>query len=437
MANIGNIVNINKYASLLLTFILFNSGMYFISLSASAQTKETEIKYYEDDNVTNQLSLFDNRFKIDAQIEELTLLFYRTHGSEPIILVRPDGSKLSINNFYDEGVDWFDSTTFDMIKMKKPMPGPWQAIGHILPNSKIMVVSEVKFSVAPLPKIILKGETLKLTGQLYNADKAIDNPRFREVISLGVNFYSTNNSEYDNFGADAIQLNSFRDDGRDLDEYAADNVFTGEFELDFSPGEWVPTYTIALPMAERELRQTPIIIQASPITHSVVLAEEEGKNHQVYFNIDDRYVDVDSLAFQGNIIFPDKQVKPFSIMNKVGEKRVIDVEYTEPGLYRVNARAFGKTLNGREFRLAVDEFTFNVEFVGNFTTNEVVDTQLAVEKRAELLAKQLEEDRLEQIEQAKAKQQQTIITIVVANLLIILIALLSYFFIRWRKKKQR
>ncbi|NQZ10752.1 MAG: hypothetical protein HRT35_26670, partial [Algicola sp.] len=38
----------------------------------------------------NQLPLFDNRFRIDHEVKEITLLFFRRSGSPPVILVRPD-----------------------------------------------------------------------------------------------------------------------------------------------------------------------------------------------------------------------------------------------------------------------------------------------------------------------------------------------------------
>ena len=200
MAQIGQIT--------LFKFIFILS--VFIPLHSYGQ--QTKADYYKSDNITNQIPYFDNRFKIDAQLEEITLLFYRRSGTPPIILVRPDGSKLKINNLPKDKVTWFDDRTFDLITIKKPMPGPWQAIGDILSESRIMVVTEVTIKVEPLPEVILSGETLKVEGQLFNGDLAIDDPLFRDVLNLNVDFYSTNNSAFDNFGAEPIKLTQFRDD---------------------------------------------------------------------------------------------------------------------------------------------------------------------------------------------------------------------------------
>ncbi len=439
-------VKMSASKSLVASVVIGCLSITLPSISAETDKKTPpNVEYYKNDTVTNQIPHFDNRFRIDAQIDELTLLFYRQSGSKPIILIQPDGSKLKIDSVDKEQVEWFDDATFDMIHIKKPMPGPWQAVGDILPNSKIMVVSDVRLEVKPLPEIVLSGETLKITGQLFNGDKAIENPMFRHVIKLDVDFYSTNNSAYENFGADPVKISSFRDDGHELDEYAGDNVFTGEFELDFAPGEWQPVYFVKLPMATREIRQKPIILQKTPITISVDLADKEGEFHQVHFTIDKQFVDVDSLVFQGKTKFPDKQYKAFSIMEGKSNIRTIAVEYTEPGIYRINVRAFGETINGREFRLAVDEFTFNVKAsdvidliddAGIELTGSEHSIDEALEQNSEeLLAIKLANAQQLYEEKEALKQKESLIAIVVGNVSILFIVLMGFVIVRWRKSK--
>jgi len=405
--------------------------------------KRTTLKYHSD-NVTNQIPYFDNRFRIDAELDEITLIFYRKRGSKPIILVRPDGSKLRINNFDHEKVQWHDDSTFDFIKIKKPMPGPWQAIGDILPDSQILIVSDVKIEVAPLPELVLEGETLKIVGKLFNGKEAIESPRFRNVVNLNVHFYSTNNSFYNNFGANSIKLTSFRDDGYNLDEYANDNIFTGEFILDFVPGEWQPVYLVKLPMVTRELRQKPIILHETPISIDVERSELETIPHTMTLTIDPSYVDPDSLIFQGKITFPDKQVEPFSITEGQGETREKEIPYTEGGLHRINMSAFGKTNTGREFRLTLPEFSFNAKA----DINELLPTIIAVEG-SEQVQLQIEQQMLAEKEaasvyaklaqqeaEAQAKENmQTMIIIGVSNAIIIIIAMVLFVVMRKRKAK--
>jgi uncharacterized protein (TIGR03503 family) len=408
--------------------------------------KQSSIKYYQSDNKTNQIPYFDNRFRIDSELDEITLLFFRNRGSRPIILVRPDGSKLRLNdtntNDKTNKVQWYDDSTFDLIRIEKPMPGPWQAIGQILPESQIMVVSEIKIEADPLPKDALSGEILKVVGKLYNNNEPINTPHFRNVVHLDVNFYSTNNADYENFGASALKLTSFLDDGHDLDEYAGDGLFTGQFQLDFTIGEWQPVFLITLPMASRELRQKPFILHKSPINIDVEISENENKPHYITLSIDPTYVDPNSLVFQGKITFPDIHVESFSIMDdQQGNTRLKEIENTESGVYRINVNAFGKTISGREFHLIVPEYSFNVKPRDNELLITTIDED-GIEKTVRIdKAKKLLEDRAAELAKAKILQQQaeeeketqTIIMIAIGNSIIIIVALVLFFVMRKKK----
>jgi uncharacterized protein (TIGR03503 family) len=436
-------VKVVKLIVCLITFALsFNTVAFFTSdIKSDNKLSKTKVEYYQKDNITNQVPYFDNRFRLDADLEEITLIFYRKSGSTPIILIRPDGSKIRVNQFDHENVQWFDDSTFDMIKIKKPMPGPWQAVGDILPNSQILIVSDVKIEVEPLPEIAFSGETLKVEGKLFNGNEAINSPHFTKVVKLDVNFYSTNNSQYENFGADAIKVTSFRDDGRGLDEYANDNTFTGEFILNFAAGEWQPVYLVKLPMATRELRQQSILLHKTPIEINVVKSDNVDKPHQIQLLIDPTFVDPNSLVFQGKFTFPDRQVEPFSIMEEGGGSRTTTMTNTEPGLYRVNVSAFGKTITGREFRLVVPEFSFNVEASLN-ELNMGEDSNIdglttILETTDELLVKG-EQDRIAALLAQKLaqdeKEQETFIIIAFGNSVVILISVVLFFILRRKKK---
>jgi uncharacterized protein (TIGR03503 family) len=437
----NTLLKASKLIAYLFVVASFNTGAFIISdgenNNEDNKLSKTKVEYYQKDNITNQIPYFDNRFRLDANLEDITLIFYRKSGSTPIILIRPDGSKIRVNQFDHEKVQWFDDSTFDMIKIKKPMPGPWQAVGNILPGSQILVVSDVKITVEPLPEIAFSGETLKIEGKLFNGSEAINSPHFKKVVKLDVNFYSTNNSLYENFGADAIKVTSFRDDGRGLDEYANDNTFTGEFILNFASGEWQPVYLVKLPMATRELRQQSILLQKTPIALDVIKSKDSEKPHQLRLSIDPSFVDPNSLVFQGKFTFPDRQVEPFSIMEESGESRTTTITNTEPGLYRVNVSAFGKTTTGREFRLVVPEFSFNVEAsldtlntADNMNPDHIASTDKLLvnvekDKAGALLAKKLAQDE---------KEQETIIIIAVSNGVVILIAVVLFFILRRKKK---
>ena len=88
-----------------------------------------------------------------------------------------------------------------MISIKNPMPGPWQAVGQITPESRVMVISNLALHADPLPNIIFSGEILKQTAYLTNDGVPIDYDAFRDVVELTISLSSTNNPNFNNFGA--------------------------------------------------------------------------------------------------------------------------------------------------------------------------------------------------------------------------------------------
>lgn len=149
----------------------------------------------------NGIELLQNRFRIDYEVDEITMIFFRKFGSVPIVLVQPDGTKIFQSNADGENIFWFDSASYDMISIKNPTPGPWQAVGQITPESRVMVISNLALHADPLPKMIFSGEILKQTAYLSNNGIPIDYTAFRDVVELTISLSSTNNPNFNNFGA--------------------------------------------------------------------------------------------------------------------------------------------------------------------------------------------------------------------------------------------
>lgn len=306
----------------------------------------------------NQIPLLDNRFRIDFAVDEITLLFFRKKGAPSIILVRPDGSKIYARTARDHAIEWHDDKTFDLIKMKNPMPGPWQAIGQIQPDSKIMVLTDIELKVDPLPTDLMVGESIKVTATLANGGKPINARDFRDVLALDMLLISTQKAEFDNFTDTVKELGAYKDDGQKYDEKPRDAVFTAGLQLDFAAGEWIPKYMVKTPLYTRELLHDPIIILRTPLTHKVEQAPTDDDKHQLIYQITDGPIDAKSLSLQGRIRFPTNEVQSFTLAEQDSNERRLQIANTGTGTYRVEQQLFGKTKAGRDFVLNLPEITF-------------------------------------------------------------------------------
>ncbi|AWL11853.1 hypothetical protein HMF8227_01375 [Saliniradius amylolyticus] len=316
----------------------------------------------------NSIELLNNRFRIDYKVDEVTMVFFREYGSAPVVLVRPDGSKIfasdeDVEMAGEPGADkirWFDDVNYDLIRIKEPMPGPWQAIGAIKPNSRIMVISDLKLEVEPFPETLFKGEVLKVIATLSNDGEPIDEVGFRDVVELEVELVSTNDAEYDNFGAGTVTLATFKDDGRGMDERPADGLFTGQFNLRINSGKWTPVYRVKSELFNREHRGEPVHLLPNPFELSVELDKGDGRHH-LFIDATHPKIDMESVLIDGKVRYPNGDVQNFSLTETGPGPREFEIFNYEYGMFRAKVTAFGNTTSGRDFIMDVPEFSFLAE----------------------------------------------------------------------------
>lgn len=309
----------------------------------------------------NSITLLQNRFRIDYEVEEITMIFFREFGSSPIVLVRPDGSKIFQQHADEEKIFWYDTSTYDMISIKNPELGPWQAVGDIMENSRVMVISDLALHAEKLPDMIFSGEILKQTAYLTNDGKPIDYKAFRDVVELVVSFSSTNNPNYDNFGAGTESVATFQDNGQGMDEKPLDGIFTGQFNLSLAGGEWIPNYKVFTPMYSREQVDPNIILLPNPIKIEVDIDDGKGGYHTLKVDAVRDHVDISTLLLDGKVRYPNGEIHNFSITDMSSDVREHLLVHFGFGVYRIKLTAFANTLEGREFILDVPEFSFLVE----------------------------------------------------------------------------
>lgn len=307
----------------------------------------------------NAIQFLNNRFRVDNDVDEVTMVFFREQGSAPIVLVRPDGSKVFIeDDEQSDDIRWYETQTYDMISIKNPMPGPWQAVGDILEGSKVMVIANIVLDAQPIPRNIYSGEIIKQTAVLQNDGKQVDFSPFRDVVSLSIDFVSNNNPNYENFGLGSRTIARFQDNGEGLDEVAADGVFTGQFNLSIPSGEWRPTFSIRTPMYNREQINETVILHPNPILITVKIDESNEGDHIVTIDTDGEHIKLDSLLLDGKINHPNGETDNITLTETSDALKVIKVKNDSFGIYRIKLTAFATTTDNREVIINVPEYTF-------------------------------------------------------------------------------
>ncbi|OIN01790.1 TIGR03503 family protein [Idiomarina sp. MD25a] len=385
-----------------------------------------------NDPMANRLPIEGQRFRIDDNIKEITLLFFRERGSSPLILIKPDGSKWYEARHPIEKVTWYTNENFDMIRIKEPMPGPWQVAGRVDEQNEAVIVSDIKFQAQPLPTPLYENEHIKVEGTLYNGEHPVKTARFHETVILDVLFVSTNNADFDNFGVDPQRIGQFSDNGRGYDEHAGDGTFTSRFQLNITPGQYLPTYELTTPLYDRSYETDPVVVEASPVSFEMKLAEQAERDHQLVIKIDDERIKQGSVAINGQVDFPNGEQRTFSLTDIEKSEISVPIANLDYGKHLVDMTIFATNQQGREFELVIDDYSFISSRPGPEPPSKA--EQLAA-KRAALEQERIEKQR--QLDEQESQAVANIIIIIAINLILLLLGVGAIWFLKKRSAKPK
>ncbi len=99
-------------------------------------------KIFEQTKQPDMLPLNENKFIVDASINEITIIANKENENSKIYLQPPIGEKIN-SSFKSENIKWFVSTSFDMITIKKPDEGEWKILFSDDDN-RAYIVTDIK-----------------------------------------------------------------------------------------------------------------------------------------------------------------------------------------------------------------------------------------------------------------------------------------------------
>lgn len=378
------------------------------------------------------MSLLDNRFRVDPTIKQINFMIYREKNSIPVVLVRPDGGKYYAQRS-PENVHWHQESMMDIISIDNPMPGPWQAIGKVSPNNKIVIITDLVLHAESLPSRLYQGETIKFTAKLTSEGKPLLLRDFLDRIKLKVNFtkYVENEeSLIQEARPIAQEIGSFIDDGKELDEKPGDGIFTVRLPISVEPGKYRVRITSENGVFLRTIEQV-VLVYPNPIDIEFVQSRNDA-NHKVVVTGEKGVIEPGSLMIHLTHHAADKFI---SYVESQVDRHDLTANLTlenrrEPGAYSWEGRVFAEDMIlKRPLVFELPTYTYSV--------TEGFDLEESERIRAEAEAihrKKMEEQRI--LDQRREDKNQMLIIIVVCNVVILLLVVGIWFVLRKLKAKK-
>ncbi len=378
------------------------------------------------------MSLLDNRFRVDPSIEQITFLVYREQGSQPVVLVRPDGKKYYASGTYDN-VRWHQESALDVISVDNPMPGPWQAVGKVTPKNNIRLFSHLKLDTDTFPNHLYSGEALKFTARLTSEDSPLVLRDFLDCVNLRVTFtkFVENEDDQNNEARPIpVVIGEFSDDGRGLDEQAGDGVFTVQLPIEVEPGKYRARITSGNGVFLRAKEQV-VLVYPDPVSRTFIQSRNPEQPHQLVVSGEQGMIAPGSLLVNVEQNAPDG-FKSYSQgrVSADGLKTTLNLHNDpELGRYSWLGNIFATDFaNGRELVFPIREQTFSVV--------EEIDLQAARKaKEAELAEQHRIEIEKRVIAQRESDRNRNLIIIAIGNVVMLIISILALRI--WRKYKAK
>ena len=161
--------------SLLSTLSAYTDGLYK-KVSSADDLQKLFLQMLEQSVNLDTLPLKDNRFNVDANINDMTLLVFNKDSSHPTKIVTP-GKRTWSQKTHADQVKWFNDDGFDLITIKKPQQGQWKIMAPVDENNRVVVATNLKLRLDKLPGYLMLGDILKINAHLEEDGKSLTDQR--------------------------------------------------------------------------------------------------------------------------------------------------------------------------------------------------------------------------------------------------------------------
>ncbi len=127
-----------------------------------------------------------NRFTVDDAVSDMTLLVFRHSGAMASQIVQPDGSLLSSRNPLPDNVRWEVEQAYDLVTISDPPAGRWRIDAARDPDNRVMVVTNLRLEVDPLPNHMLHERSVPVVARLLREGGTVTDSAFLDVVSFQV-----------------------------------------------------------------------------------------------------------------------------------------------------------------------------------------------------------------------------------------------------------
>lgn len=356
-----------------------------------------------------------NKFSVDASIKEFSVLVFKKSDALTE-LVAPDKQHIN-RGTQTKSVRWSAEQHYDLATIKDPQPGEWQIIADMDPDNQVMIVTDLKFALDPLPKYKMELQALKFRAHFSDKGELLQREDFLKLVKVVVK-NSDGVNEYPELAL--------------TEDPTAKGYFVAAMDEPLPKGSYYLKIVADGKTFTREISHT-LEILATPIAVSTTVHAEQ-QQVDIILKPDSKLLDPASLVLEARLNQLGQEPKVLPV-NQVGEQWQITLHApANEDAIIVNFVAKAKTLNGEDIEPELQPVVVDAQLFAPEPTPPVA----AHEEHAEehVAPSEQHDTPVEATEPVPAEEPPNwSFSIVVVVLLNVILGVAGFFIFRYVKKQ--
>ncbi|MCG8428337.1 MAG: VWA domain-containing protein [Chromatiales bacterium] len=388
------------------------TGGWYEQVDNAEQLQRIFLRIFEKVGRPDTLPLKDNKFQVDASIEEVTLLIFRQAEAAPTQVIMPSGKTFNAESA-PAGVSWHRDQGYDLLTIAQPEVGEWRVQAAVDPDNRVVVVTNLKMEATELPSRVVAGEQTPLVVHFTNGGKQITRKAFLDVVNLKGEHIDSNGPG---------EPRPIYDDGQNVDQQAGDGLFSLDVGENLAQGKVELIISAQGTTFQREQRQLfevvdPVLVETTP--------QEQGGTAGLSVRVtpDESVLVLDSFSLEATLVSLEGQEEGVIFLpgaDGVSYEAWIDPGQLQQGSWNLGGRVTAKTVAG-------NDLVYDLDPIAIEGTKEIVVEPAEPVPEPEPVA----EEPAEEESEYGVKEYATIFG--VGNVVLLLIGGLVFWF--WRRRR--
>ncbi len=321
--------------------------------AAQGTLKRTYLQALEQTDPPVTAPLQQNRFVIDEDIKEFTVLAFRP-PQQTITILDPDGANL-IQDYPDDQVRHRIEQGYELITVDTPRTGEWVIDGPLDPDNRVMVITDLGLNVDSVPGIVRHTDPVPITVWVTEQNQRSQRVELLSLIEATVTLTPLRRQ-----AADPSQQVTVLE----LDEQTMS--FQGQVDIRTLP---IGSYQLRVDLDggtfQRQMnRRLRIASVPLSFTYTTAAPTTAGRPATLTatLRVDPERIDSHSVSGWLRITDPRQHTQVIELSDRVGTVQEWEIPLTVAGDYRLNAEINARDPQGTSLTIQPDTETLTVAF---------------------------------------------------------------------------